>query len=64
MFSVVNLYMSEKTLYIKNMVCDRCIRTVRDELTKLGMEIEEVRLGVVTLNDEPTSEQKIKLQMF
>ncbi len=49
--------MNEKILYIKNMVCDRCIRTVRDELTRLGMEPEEVKLGVVRLSDPPTDNQ-------
>jgi len=35
----------ETTLYIKNMVCDRCIKVVRDELAKLGYETQSVNLG-------------------
>ncbi|MDE3058114.1 MAG: helix-turn-helix domain-containing protein [Bacteroidota bacterium] len=35
------------TLYIKNMVCDRCIRVVREELTKLGLDVRSIRLGEV-----------------
>ncbi len=32
-------------VYIKNMVCDRCIRVVREELEKLGLKVERVELG-------------------
>ncbi len=34
-------------LYIKNMVCDRCISAVRNELNSLGLEIEHIQLGEV-----------------
>ncbi len=33
------------TLSIRNMVCDRCVRVVREELGKLGLEIHHVELG-------------------
>ena len=33
------------TLHIKNMVCDRCIRVVREELSKLGLDVRSVILG-------------------
>ena len=33
------------SLKIKNMVCDRCIRVVRDELEKLGLDVRSVGLG-------------------
>jgi len=36
-------------LYIKNMVCDRCIRVVREELRKLGHDVRHVELGEVEL---------------
>lgn len=36
-------------LYIKNMVCDRCIRVVRDELQKLGLDVRSVTLGEARL---------------
>ena len=39
------------------MVCDRCIRTVRDELNGIGLNIDEVRLGVVHLNQPPSENQ-------
>lgn len=37
------------TLYVKNMVCDRCIRVVRDELTKIGLDVRNVTLGEVVV---------------
>ncbi|WP_044262816.1 helix-turn-helix domain-containing protein [Saccharicrinis fermentans] len=37
--------MATTTLHIKNMVCKRCIKVVRDEFTKLNLKIEEVELG-------------------
>lgn len=36
-------------IHIKNMVCDRCIRVVRDELEKLGLRVDRVELGKATL---------------
>ena len=33
------------TLHIKNMVCPRCERVVREELEKLGLEVRHVELG-------------------
>lgn len=46
--------MPNKTLSIKNMVCPRCIRVVREELEKLCHEIQEIQLGEVVLKNEPT----------
>jgi AraC family transcriptional regulator len=37
------------TLYVKNMVCDRCIRVVKQELERLGLDVRSVTLGEVTL---------------
>ncbi len=48
--------MSKSTLYIKNMVCDRCIRVVAEELEKLGYNVPDVRLGeadITTDNPNP-----------
>ena len=41
--------MENTTLYIKNMVCNRCIRVVREELKQLGFTIEAIELGKVTI---------------
>lgn len=46
------------TLYIKNMVCNRCIMVVQNELDKLGIVSENVRLGEVTLEKELSEAQK------
>jgi len=35
------------TLYVKNMVCDRCIRVVREELEQLTLDVRSVTLGEV-----------------
>ena len=37
------------TLYVKNMVCDRCIRVVRDELTAMKLDVRSVALGEVVV---------------
>lgn len=37
------------TLYIKNMVCDRCIRVVHDELQNLGHDVRSIELGAVEI---------------
>lgn len=39
-------------LYIKNMVCDRCIRVVREELQKLGFDVRHVELGEVEIGNQ------------
>ncbi|MPR35882.1 helix-turn-helix domain-containing protein [Salmonirosea aquatica] len=36
-------------LSIKNMVCDRCIKVVREELEALGLTVEQIELGSVQL---------------
>jgi AraC-like DNA-binding protein len=43
-------------LYIKNMVCHRCIIVVQQELDKLGIKPASVRLGEVDLVENPTPE--------
>ncbi|MBI9069906.1 MAG: helix-turn-helix transcriptional regulator [Salinivirgaceae bacterium] len=39
-------------LHIKNMVCNRCIKVVRDEFEKLNLEIEAVELGKVSISSQ------------
>ncbi|MCF6268335.1 MAG: helix-turn-helix transcriptional regulator [Melioribacteraceae bacterium] len=38
---------SKNRLYIKNMVCPRCIKVVKEELEKLGVKILSINLGEV-----------------
>lgn len=46
------------TLFIKNMVCNRCIMVVQSEVDKLGLQVTDIRLGEVTLGQDISSEQK------
>lgn len=49
-------------LFIKNMVCNRCIMVVQSELNKLGIEIINIKLGEVTLEKELTPNEREALQ--
>lgn len=46
------------TLFIKNMVCNRCIMAVQHELDKLDLPVKSVSLGEVVLDGELTTGQK------
>jgi len=37
------------TLHVKNMVCNRCNRVVREEVEKLGIDVRSVQLGEVVV---------------
>jgi AraC-like DNA-binding protein len=50
-----------KEYYIKNMVCDRCIKVVRNELKAEGVNILEVILGKVIIDTENEVSDKQKL---
>lgn len=50
------------TLFIKNMVCNRCINVVQNELEKLGLEVKHIKLGEVTLANELTSDEKYAVE--
>lgn len=41
--------MASQELYIKNMVCSRCIWVVRSELERLGYTVTQVELGRATI---------------
>ena len=41
------------TLTIRNMVCDRCKRVVREDLETLGLTVNRVELGEVDVDDLP-----------
>lgn len=49
-----------KNFYIKDMVCDRCIKVLRDELRIKNIELLEIELGRLKL-DIATSEKKQEL---
>ena len=44
-------------LFIKNMVCDRCVMIVKQRLNALGIDYSGVELGEVKLNTPVTDEQ-------
>ncbi len=52
-------------LYIKNMVCPRCIRVVRDELENLNVKIKRVDLGEAEIEEALTPDllEKIRTVM-
>lgn len=50
------------TLFIKNMVCNRCIMVVQNELDNLSLKALDIQLGEVTLENEPTLDEKAKLE--
>ena len=49
-------------LFIKNMVCNRCIKVVREELTKLGYTVLEISLGEVELKENVSAENLILIK--
>lgn len=51
-------------LYIKNMVCNRCIMVVKSELEKLGHAPLQVELGEVTLSKELSEEEKATVDLM
>lgn len=42
------------TIFIKNMVCDRCKAAVRSVFSEVGIEPEELELGYVVLREMPS----------
>lgn len=51
------------TLHIKNMVCSRCIRVVRDELEALGLHVIRVALGGATISGESLNMRQIQQRL-
>lgn len=51
-----------QTLYVKNMVCNRCIKVVKEEIEKLGFIINSIILGEVEISTQPTKEQQSKIK--
>jgi AraC-like DNA-binding protein len=45
--------METTTVLIKNMVCDRCIKVVREELEKLNVTVLDVQLGKALVLEPP-----------
>ncbi|MGA8263936.1 MAG: AraC family transcriptional regulator [Ignavibacteriaceae bacterium] len=54
--------MQTQTLYIKNMVCPRCIKVVKEELIKIGLKVKNVELGEATIetNNKPVNFDEVR----
>lgn len=50
--------MEPSKLYIKNMVCPRCVMVVRQTLDELGIKYNYVKLGEVELKEKPIQSDK------
>jgi AraC family transcriptional regulator len=52
-------------LNIKNMVCDRCKKVVKDEMEKLGVGLNRVELGEVETENDLDSDKlnEVKLML-
>jgi AraC family transcriptional regulator len=53
--------MDKIKLYIKNMVCNRCILFIEQELGKLQIQADQIGLGEVVLSKKITKEQQAAL---
>ena len=49
-------------LYIKNMVCNRCIMMVQHEIEKIGLTMKNIILGEVTFEKELSIDEKKTLE--
>lgn len=54
--------MNQNGLYIKNMVCPRCVDTVKNIISDLDLPISSIRLGEVILQKKINSIQKETLK--
>ena len=39
-----------REIFVKNMVCDRCIKVLKDELRQAGAKVIEIELGRIKLD--------------
>tara|TARA_B100001167_G_C16737603_1_gene289322 strand:- start:325 stop:891 length:567 start_codon:yes stop_codon:yes gene_type:complete len=46
------------TLYIKNMVCDRCIKVLKNELKDESIKVLDIKLGELTADIQTNKEKK------
>jgi AraC family transcriptional regulator len=53
--------MERNILYIKNMVCDRCILAVKEVLTQNNIPVREITLGEVEIEKVLSPEEEINI---
>ena len=51
-------------LHIKNMVCDRCVMVVRQQLDQLQLPYQQIQLGQVELKEAPRAESLEQLRQL
>ena len=50
LFIVITRTMTSITIHIKNMICQCCIRVIRDDFEAAGIRVDEISLGKATIN--------------
>lgn len=45
-------------LWVKNMVCNRCIMVLQGEMEKLELKVKHIQLGEISLEEELTQKQR------
>lgn len=54
--------MTKTTLFIKNMVCPRCIKTVEEELGRMGLKVNKIELGKVEIEGNIEKQTLINIE--
>ena len=62
--SAVSLQSMAEILHIKNMVCDRCVMVVRQQLDQLQLPYQQIQLGQVELKEAPRAESLEQLRQL
>jgi AraC family transcriptional regulator len=53
---------TKNILYVKNMVCNRCIKVVKEEFEKLGVAIKNISLGEVEIEQSIETLPSVKIK--
>lgn len=56
--------MQEEIIYIKNMVCPRCVRVVREDLESAGFQVNHVEIGQASINTLTDGTQRSKIEQL
>tara|TARA_R110002049_G_scaffold191337_1_gene360264 strand:+ start:26977 stop:27558 length:582 start_codon:yes stop_codon:yes gene_type:complete len=54
---------SQREYWIKNMVCSRCLKVIKQELEEIGVEVLSLELGKLTVRITSEIEKKIDLKI-
>ncbi len=52
----------KRKISVKNMVCNRCIKVIKEELTKNNIDFLEVDLGIIEFDHNVSKKEKEKLK--